>query len=441
MLHGVPLSIRILSGFELLNILIITNLRTIEKFCLMRNPNAFDVSFYIRQNKNKPKDYGIYCCIKVQDQRPKEMCVLNSIKKQDWDMVNGMPKKHNDDLVKLALYLDKIKTQLITIYLDLRLKGEAVSAGAIKNIYLGKESTDYTILQLIDKAIQKYKVELAPGSLKNYSATKDYLTAFCLTKYKAGDVLLKFLSYSFIDELKTYILTHPLKPNDPCSNNGCMKHLERLKKMMTWACEMGFIDRNVFAPFKIRKKRYESKILHLDQLRILENKVLRNPMLDLVKDLFVFCCYTGMAPIDLQSLKPHQIYTGSDELTWLSYTRAKSSIPANVPLLSPASAILQKHRWKQGDIKRATVFPVITNKDLNANLKIISEICEVGFPLNFYIARHTFATTVTLAQGVPITSIKEMMGHNRIETTMTYARTDNSILARDMMQLQDNINR
>jgi integrase/recombinase XerD len=219
-----------------------------------------------------------------------------------------------------------------------------------------------------------------------------------------------------------------------------MKHLERLKKMVTWAYEMGFIERNVFAPFKIRKKRYEFKILHLGQLQILESKVLQNPMLDLVKDLFVFCCYTGMAPVDLQNLKPHQIYTGSHGLNWLSYIRAKSSIPASVPLLSPALVILQKHCWKKGDIKRATVFPVVTNKDLNANLKIIGEICEIGFPLNFYIARHTFATTVTLAQGVPISSIKEMMGHDRIDTTMTYSRTNNSILARDMMQLQDNIN-
>jgi len=211
------------------------------------------------------------------------------------------------------------------------------------------------------------------------------------------------------------------------------------EKMMTWACEMGFIEQNVFGPFKIRKKRYESKVLYLGQLRTLENKVLHNPMLDLVRDLFVFCCYTGVAPVDLQNLKPHQIYTASDGLTWLNYARAKSSISANVPLLSPALAILQKHHWKKGDIKRDSLFPLVTNKDLNANLKIISEICEIGFPLNFYIARHTFATTVTLAQGVSITSIKEMMGHDRIETTMTYARVNIGCIEMEMMSLQNRI--
>ncbi len=362
---------------------------------------------------------------------------MGSIKREDWDMGKGMPKLKSDDLIKLSLYLDGIKSKLFNIYLDLKLNDEDVTAEGVKNIYLGKGNRNYTVLQLIDKAIEKYKAELAPGSLKNYGATRDYVGAFCKSKYKAGDVLLKFLTYSFIDELKTYILTHPLKPNDPCTNNGCMKHMERLKKMINWAHEMSLIDRNVFAPFKVKKKRYESKRLHWEQLKTLEKKALKTAMLDLIRDLFVFCCYTGMAPVDLQRLQPHQIYVGSDGLTWLNYTRTKSTIPANVPLLSPAIAIIKKYRWKKGDITQTTVFPFVTNKDLNANLKIIGEICELGIALNFYIARHTFATTVTLAQGVPITSIKEMMGHDRIETTMTYARVNNAIIGMDMMLVQE----
>jgi len=373
----------------------------------------------------------------VQEGRPKELCIMGIIKREHWDMGKGMPKQNSDDLIKLSLSLDGIRAKLFNIYLDLKLNGEDVTAEAVKNIYLGKGSRNYTILQLIDKAIEKYKAELAPGSLKNYSATRDYVEAFCWTKYKTGDVLLKFLTYSFIDELKTYILTHPLKPNDPSTNNGCMKHMERVKKMITWAHEMSFIDRNVFASFKVKKKRFESKRLHLEQLRILEMKALQTPMLDRVRDLFVFCCYTGMAPVDLQRLQPHQIYVGSDGLTWLNYTRTKSTIPANVPLLSPAIAIIKKYRWKKGDSMRTTVFPFVTNKDLNVNLKIIGEICELGISPNFYIARHTFATTITLAHGVPFTSIKEMMGHERIETTMTYARVDSSIIGMGMMLVQE----
>ena len=407
----------------------------------MKSPHQFGSAFYIRQNKNKSKDYSIYCCIKVCERAPVEIRIAGGTKKEDWDLRKGRPKQTREDLITLSLYLDSIKAKLHNIYLELKLKEADFSAETIKNIYLGKGNGDLTILQLVDKAIEKYQKELAEGSLKNYGATRSYVEAYCKVKYKSGDVLLKFLTYAFIDELKTHILNNPLKSNDPCTNNGCMKHMERIKKMMAWAHDMRFIDRDVFASFKVKKRRYESKYLHWEQLMTVEQKLLHQPMLSLVRDLFVFCCYTGMAPIDMQNLRPHQIYSGIDGLTWMTYTRAKSNLPANVPLLSSAIALIKKYEWKKGDLKRTTVFPFVTNKDLNCNLKIISEICELGMSLNFYIARHTFGTTVTLLHGVPITSIKEMMGHDRIETTMNYAKANNSVVGADMMSLQEKIDR
>jgi integrase/recombinase XerD len=112
-------------------------------------------------------------------------------------------------------------------------------------------------------------------------------------------------------------------------------------------------------------------------------------------------------------------------------------LTANVPLLEPAIALIKKYERKKSDLARLTIFPLVTNKDLNMNLKIISEICEIGIPLNFYIARHTFATTLTLSQGVPITTIKEMMGHEKIQSTLLYAKTNNSMIGRDMMLVQE----
>lgn len=111
-----------------------------------------------------------------------------------------------------------------------------------------------------------------------------------------------------------------------------------------------------------------------------------------------------------------------------------------IPLLNQAIDLIKKYEWTKGDSFRDTVFPLITNKDLNQNLKIISELCELGFQLNFYTARHTFATTVTLLNGVPITSIKKMMGHLKIESTINYAQVNKSLLGRDMMLLQEKIN-
>lgn len=347
----------------------------------MSPANSFRVYFYIRRNRSKHNDYSIYCCIKVEESIPKEICITGNFKRENWDLKKGRPRQNSDQLLKLSLYLDSIKAKLFEIYLDLKLNNREMSADRIKSIYLNRQSDEFTILRLIDIAIEKYRVELASGSLKNYSATKAYVKEFCKGKYELGDVRLKFLTYSFIDELKTYILSHPLKPNDPCTNNGCMKHLERLKKIVTWASEMRFIDRDVFASFKIKKNPFESRRLHWQQLKILENKIFQRPLLNLVKDLFVFSCYTGMAPADVQALKSSQIYTDVDEITWLTYIRAKSKVPAFVPLLSRAIAILKKYEWKKGDIQRSTLFPFVTNKDLNDSLKIISEICEFGISL------------------------------------------------------------
>ncbi|WP_298733418.1 site-specific integrase [uncultured Chitinophaga sp.] len=401
----------------------------------MKRHHNFGVSFYIRQNKNKTKDYSIYACIKAGG-TVRELCIRSGLKKDDWNEGKGRPKEKNDELIMLSLYLDTVKSKLLNICLDLELNAGILSAENVRNIYLDRKSTHYTLLQLIDKATTKYEKEIEKGSLKNYKATKSYVEAFCKIKYKSGDVPLRHLTYAFIDELKTYILNHPLKPNNPCHSNGCMKHMARLKKIMAWAYEMRFVDRDVFASYKIKIKRHESEILHWEQLKTLENKVLQRPMLNLVRDLFVFCCYTGMAPIDMQRLRPHQIYSGIDGLTWLTYTRVKSNVSANVPLLSPAIELIRKYKLKEGDILRDTVFPFVTNKDLNDNLKIIGEICEFRMPLHFYMARHTFATTVTLLQGVPITSIQEMLGHEKIESTMIYTRTSNPVVGMDMMLVQ-----
>ncbi len=401
--------------------------------------NSFHVHFYIRQNKNRNDDYSAYCSIKMAGSGTKQICVLRSIKRADWDLGKVKPKQINDHLIKLSLHLDAIKAKLFDIYFDLTRNSAEISAERIKNIYLGKDEPGYTILWLIDIAIKKYQKELAPGSLKNYGATRDYVEGFCRMKYKSGDVSLKFLTYAFIEEFKTYILSNPIKPNDPCTNNGCMKHLERIKKIITWASEMRFIDRDIFSSFKIKKNPFESPRLHWRELQLLENKNFQRPILNIVKDLFVFSCYTGLAPADVQALMPHQIHTDVNGITWLSYCRAKSKVPASVPLLSPALAIINKYKWKKGDFHRTTTFPFVTNKDLNDNLKIISEICEFGISLNFYIARYTFATTVTILNGVPITSLNEMMGHKKIESTLHYARADKSTVARDMQLLEDKL--
>lgn len=397
------------------------------------------VTFHRRLSKNKRNDCSVYACIKIPGYSSKEILAFKNLKKEAWDIGYGKPKNNEDYLIKLTLLLDQIKAKLFEIYFDLKKEVGEVSPDNIKAIYTGSKESHYTVLSLVGSAIDKYAGEVSPGTLKNYNATKSYIKAFCRKKYKKGDISLKYLTRSFIDELKTYILNNPIKSNDPCTNNGCMKHMERLKKIMTWAFEMKFIDRNVFNSFKVKKSEFKSEILYPEQLRSIEEKCFYRPMLDKVRDLFVFSCYTGLAPIDIQRLTPHQIYTDSEGTKWLSYTRVKSKISASIPLLKQASMILKKYGAEKGNLASATIFPFISNQVINRNLKIISEILELGVKLNFYIARHTFATTVLLANDVPVTSIKAMMGHKRFESTLHYAKPLNHVVSGDMKKLQNKL--
>ena len=218
-----------------------------------------------------------------------------------------------------------------------------------------------------------------------------------------------------------------------------MKHLERLKKMaISWAVKNEWIDKNPFSNFRLKFKHTEREFLSEAELAELETRDFEYPMLNRVKELFLFSCYTGLSYIDLMELRPQQILTGIDKIKWIKTTRAKTDTPVNVPPLRPAQAILEKFIGEDLG-QRNTVFPRVSNQEVNRSLKILAEICGIQKYLTFHLARHTFATTVTLMNGVPIETISKMLGHTKISTTMLYARVTQTKIGMDMNSLQDRL--
>jgi site-specific recombinase XerD len=279
---------------------------------------------------------------------------------------------------------------------------------------------------------------LKPGTMKNYHATESYLKRFLVARYKKEDMPLKDLNYEFISGFEYFVRNNSLKENDPCTTNGTMKHLERLKKMVTWAVKNEWIAKDPFSNFRLKFKHTEREFLSEVELAVLESQDFENPMLNRVKELFLFSCYTGLSYIDLMELRPWQILTGIDKIKWIKTTRAKTDTPVNVPLLRPALVILEK--FTTGDAgQRDTVFPKVSNQEINRSLKILAEICEIQKYLTFHLARHTFATTVPLMNGVPIETISKMLGHTKISTTMLYAKVNQTKIGMDMNLLQDRL--
>src|SRR6266496_1161730 len=405
----------------------------------MKQPNTFGVHFTLRTREQNGKQ-PIYARITVNKTRC-ELSLKHHLHKNDWNEIKGIAKPKNKELKQLNSYLEEVRGKLVRHYRELLMQGKEVTAEAVKDAYAGRveEGKRYSLLWLIAHHNNLMQVVLKKGSMKNYYTTEKYVKQFLKKNYYKGDVLLKELNYEFITTFEFFIRSHPVKKNDPCTNNGTMKHLERLKKIVAWAVKNEWLNKNPFIGFQLKFKRHERDFLQERELAAIESHEFDNLTLQKVKDLFVFSCYTGLAYVDVTELKPENIITNIDGASWIKTNRAKTDTSVNVPLLKPALLILKKYVVAKETLIRETIFPWISNQEVNRSLKIVAEVCNIKKHLTFHLARHTFATTVTLINGVPIETISKMLGHTKLSTTMIYAKVTQSKIGLDMRLLQNKL--
>ena len=406
----------------------------------MKSTNTFGVHFTIRQSRKQNGLSPVYVRIVINKTRC-EMSLKHCIPAEDWNTLKGAAKPKNEELKKINTYLEEIRGRLVNHYREIERNGWELSASSVKDAYLGivkeDETEKHSLIWLVEEHNTNMQKVLKPGSLKNYYTTLKYLKFFLEKKYKRNDLLLKEIRFEFITSFEYFIRNFPIKENDPCTNNGTMKHLERLKKIMNWAARNEWIKKNPFINYQLKYKYKERNFLTETELSILEKTDFTNLMLEQVRDLFVFSCYTGLSYIDLVNLAPTQIITHVNGINWIKTSRAKNDI--SVPLLHTAFNIMEKYRSASNMAIRGTVFPRISNQEMNRSLKLITEVCSIGKYLTFHMSRHTFATTVTLMNGVPIESISKMMGHSKLSTTMIYAKVSQLKIGMDMESLQNKL--
>ncbi len=279
---------------------------------------------------------------------------------------------------------------------------------------------------------------LSAGTLKMYRSTKNYILYFLKKEYKSPDIFLSQLSYSFITKLDIFLRTHKL-PNAirQMSHNNVMKHIQRLRTIILLGVKLEWISKDPFTSFKFTFKKSERSYLPKEELAILEGAKLPSLRLEMVKDLFVFSCYTGLSYIDVINLTHDHITRGIDGNKWIYTYRAKTEISVKVPLLQQAEFIIEKYKADPRAINRGHVFPKISNQKMNAYLKEIAELLEIKQKLTFHVARHTFATSVTLSNGVPIETVSKLLGHTNITTTQIYAKVIERKVSEDMKSLKN----
>ena len=269
--------------------------------------------------------------------------------------------------------------------------------------------------------------------MKNYYSTERYLHSFLNEKLKLPDIYLKQLNYGFILDFEQYLRTYqPKRASKTCSNNGAMKHLERLMKMVNLALRLEWLAKDPFRNYKLNFHKTERSYLSERELRLIEETTFSGAGYERVKDVFLFSCYTGLSYIDVKELKSKQLVLGIDGNLWIHTKREKTNEIVKIPLLPNAKEIIEKYRKDTRPDVLGKLLPVYSNQKTNSYLKVIAKTCGVHKHITFHTARHTFATTVTLSNGVPIETVSKMLGHTKLTTTQIYARVLERKVGEDM---------
>jgi site-specific recombinase XerD len=312
--------------------------------------------------------------------------------------------------------------------------GREVSADAIKDLLLGRSKKGREILRIFqehnDKVAALVGIDYAYGTFERYETTLDHSKAYILWKYQAEDVDIRKLDYEFISDFEFWLKVHR-----KCSHNTTMKYIANFKKVVLQCVRNGWIVRDPFHAFKITKREVDREALSEDELEVVRNAKFESERISEVRDVFLFSCYTGLAYVDLYQLKKSNLVKGIDGALWVRINRQKTESLSRIPLLPYALEVIERYNSDLNIDKEGKALPVLSNQKMNKYLKDIARYCGINKNITCHIARHTFATTVTLTNGVPIETVSKMLGHVNIKTTEQYAKVVDKKISIDMANL------
>jgi site-specific recombinase XerD len=273
--------------------------------------------------------------------------------------------------------------------------------------------------------------EYAPGTLERYKTSYNHTKSYLKWKFQIEDLDITKLNFEFISDYEFW-----LKSVRKCDHNTTMKYLSNFKKIVIKCIKNGWLQKDPFIGFNMAKREVERTALTENELEIIQSKRFSIKRLKLVRDIFLFSCYTGLAYADVQKLKRSEIMIGVDGEKWIFTKRQKTDSSSRIPILPPALEILKQYQEDPQCKFQDKVLPVLSNQKMNSYLKEIADACGISKNLTYHIARHTFATTVTLSNGVPIETVSKMLGHRNLKTTQHYAKILDKKISEDMKNLR-----
>jgi integrase len=250
-------------------------------------------------------------------------------------------------------------------------------------------------------------------------------------KYNTTDIDIKKIDHEFITDYDFYLRTVR-----NCNSNSAVKYIKNFGKIIRICIANGWLDKNPFVNYKPKVKEVERIFLSEEELSIVSKKELKTRRLNQVRDIFLFSCYTGLAYADVQKLTKSEIAIGIDGGKWIYTHRKKTDSASHIPILPVAQHILDKYADEPQCLNSGKLLPVLSNQKMNSYLKEIADVCGIEKEFTFHTARHTFATTVTLTNGVPIETVSKMLGHRNLKITQHYAKILDKKVSEDMSALR-----
>lgn len=402
----------------------------------MTSKQTFSILFWINSSRAKDNMAEIYARIVVNGKRANVSLKMKTDIER-WDSNKGRLRTKDKGSLLINGFIEQTRTQIFQCYMDLKVSGGTISAQSIKARFLGEDKDHASMRDIIVYHNEKMEHILHYDTMRHFQTSQAYVIEFIQREYKSTDYLLKDLDYGFVIGFESFLRSYkPKHYQAKIGNNTVMKHIQRLRKMIRMAFHMEWIEKDPFIRFKPKLIKKERDFLSQAELEKLENLSCSIERLTNVKDLFVFSCYTGIAYGDIMLLTKKNIVEGEDGNLWIITSRKKTSTPVKVPLLPQALHIIDKYKNVRRTSITKTLLPILSNQKVNSYLKEIAYLCQIKKHLTFHMARHTFATTVTLTNGVPLETVSKLLGHTDLTTTQIYARVIEKKISEDMNLLR-----
>ncbi len=349
--------------------------------------------------------------------------------------------------INLQTYLNSLKESIEKKYNEL-IKIEE-NKNLITPLYLKnfcfntKTEKKITLLEILEKHNKYFRKQVnkgdrAKGSLEKYERMSDVISDYLKSKLKVKDIEFDKITRKFVYDLDEYLRFDRIHGNNSgLANNTTVKYIRNISTMINHSVKRGLINNNPFLVFDGKLEDLETTFLTLEELRRIEKKVLPNNRLDVVRDIFLFSCYSSYAPIDIKNLRRGNCILDEDCDSWVKTRRQKTGIRSNVLAIPPLKRIIEKYQNNPECINDNRLIPDRSNTNVNAYLKEIADLCNIDKNLTWYVGRHTFATTVALANEIPMEIISQIMGHKRITQTQHYAKLSDKNVKQAMLKLKE----